>query len=153
MGCVQGKSSTYSPHQPIEKLKLDGEYVKGSSGGVPINHKQIGKVQAGKELTRLLQSADFGVKDRKLEGSDSAGGEAAERERSGGSGNVSKRIAPKKKIGEDELVDGWPKWLVDNVPENLLGGLVPKSADSYDKLAKVISVDIDIDIYMILFFY
>ncbi|GLT63955.1 hypothetical protein SLA2020_364780 [Shorea laevis] len=103
MGCVQGKSSTYSPHQPIEKLKLDGEYVK----------------------------------DRKLEGSDSAGGESAERERSGGSRNVSKRIAPKKKIGEDELVDGWPKWLVDNVPENLLEGLVPKSADSYDKLAKI----------------
>uniref|UniRef100_A0A1U7YEN6 Probable serine/threonine-protein kinase At1g54610 n=1 Tax=Nicotiana sylvestris TaxID=4096 RepID=A0A1U7YEN6_NICSY len=37
----------------------------------------------------------------------------------------------------DELVDGWPKWLVDNIPKEVLVGLVPKTADSYDKLAKV----------------
>ncbi|XP_051127233.1 probable serine/threonine-protein kinase At1g54610 [Andrographis paniculata] len=37
----------------------------------------------------------------------------------------------------DELFDGWPKWLVDNIPSNLLSGLLPKTADSYDKLAKI----------------
>ncbi|XP_022774089.1 probable serine/threonine-protein kinase At1g54610 [Durio zibethinus] len=42
-----------------------------------------------------------------------------------------------KKIEGDELDDGWPKWLVDNIPTEVLAGLVPKSADSYDKLAKV----------------
>jgi hypothetical protein len=58
------------------------------------------------------------------------------------------RIVPKK-IGGDELVDGWPKWLVDNIPADVLDGLVPRSADSYDKLAKV-SIGFDI---VIKFFY
>ena len=39
----------------------------------------------------------------------------------------------------DEVVDGWPNWLVDNIPTEVLAGLVSRSADSYDKLAKVIS--------------
>ncbi|XP_052142974.1 probable serine/threonine-protein kinase At1g54610 [Oryza glaberrima] len=38
---------------------------------------------------------------------------------------------------EDELVDGWPTWLLDNVPREALQGIVPKSADAYDKIAKV----------------
>uniref|UniRef100_A0A0E0IF20 [RNA-polymerase]-subunit kinase n=1 Tax=Oryza nivara TaxID=4536 RepID=A0A0E0IF20_ORYNI len=37
---------------------------------------------------------------------------------------------------EDELVDGWPTWLLDNVPREALQGIVPKSADAYDKIAK-----------------
>lgn len=57
------------------------------------------------------------------------------RQRSGGTG--SQRIETNKKIGEDELVDGWPKWLVDNIDRAALAGFVPKSADSYEKLAKV----------------
>lgn len=144
MGCVQAKSSTYSPHQCIEKMKLDGGYVKGDSGGIPITHKQLGKVQASKELTRLIQSGDLSLKDKHIvrveAGSGGGAGGEAERESSGGSPNVSKRVVPKK-IGEDELIDGWPKWLVDNVSADLLEGLVPKSADSYDKLAKV-SIDV-----------
>ncbi|XP_065875373.1 probable serine/threonine-protein kinase At1g54610 [Euphorbia lathyris] len=54
----------------------------------------------------------------------------------GATGNLSQRINLKK-IGADELVDGWPKWLVDNIPPQVLAGLVPKTADSYDKLAKI----------------
>ncbi|KAK7316989.1 hypothetical protein RJT34_00856 [Clitoria ternatea] len=42
-----------------------------------------------------------------------------------------------KKISRYESVNGWPKWLVDNIPANVLANLVPKSADSYKKLAKV----------------
>lgn len=37
-----------------------------------------------------------------------------------------------------EFVEGWPKWLVDNIPPNVLASLVPKSVDSYDKLGKVL---------------
>ena len=51
-------------------------------------------------------------------------------------GNVSRRIIIKQ-IAGDDFVEGWPKWLVDNIPRDALAGLVPKSADSYDKLAKV----------------
>nr|GMD53565.1 probable serine/threonine-protein kinase At1g54610 [Ipomoea batatas] len=50
--------------------------------------------------------------------------------------SVLQRLPPRK-IGGDELVDGWPKWLVDNIPKDVLDGLQPKSADSYDKLSKV----------------
>ncbi|XP_074567601.1 putative serine/threonine-protein kinase At1g54610 [Curcuma longa] len=39
--------------------------------------------------------------------------------------------------GEDELVGGWPKWLVANVPPEVLVGFVPKSADCYEKLDKI----------------
>ncbi|XP_027942143.1 probable serine/threonine-protein kinase At1g54610 [Vigna unguiculata] len=38
---------------------------------------------------------------------------------------------------KNEFVDGWPKWLLDNIPTNVLAKLVPKSADSYEKLAKI----------------
>ncbi|KAL5555816.1 hypothetical protein UlMin_038052 [Ulmus minor] len=51
-------------------------------------------------------------------------------------GNDSKKVG-KKKIGGDELVDGWPKWLVENIDPDVFSGLVTKSADSYDKLAKI----------------
>ena len=42
-----------------------------------------------------------------------------------------------RKPFEDEMVDGWPKWLVDNVPREALAGLVPKSAESYIMIKKV----------------
>ncbi|KAL1295420.1 hypothetical protein AAHE18_19G210000 [Arachis hypogaea] len=35
------------------------------------------------------------------------------------------------------MVDGWPKWLVDNVPPQVFGGLVPRSAESYKMIDKV----------------
>ncbi|XP_050208151.1 probable serine/threonine-protein kinase At1g09600 [Mercurialis annua] len=47
------------------------------------------------------------------------------------------KVSHLKKIGDDDHVGGWPKWLVDNIPKEALAGLIPKSADSYDKLAKV----------------
>nr|XP_004292510.2 PREDICTED: probable serine/threonine-protein kinase At1g54610 [Fragaria vesca subsp. vesca] len=47
--------------------------------------------------------------------------------------NGSRRIS----ADDDELVDGWPKWLTDNISKDVLAGLAPKSADSYDKLDKV----------------
>ncbi|CAN6162970.1 unnamed protein product [Urochloa humidicola] len=38
---------------------------------------------------------------------------------------------------EEQLVDGWPTWLLENVPREALEGIVPKSADAYDKVEKV----------------
>ena len=43
----------------------------------------------------------------------------------------------KKKV---ELVDVWPKWLTDNITRDALAGMVPQSADSYGKLAKVFHI-------------
>ncbi|CAN1342902.1 Probable serine/threonine-protein kinase At1g54610, partial [Linum perenne] len=46
-------------------------------------------------------------------------------------------VVLKKIGGGDDYIDGWPKRLIDNIPKDVLDGLVPKSADSYDKLAKI----------------
>ncbi|KAL3504530.1 hypothetical protein ACH5RR_034371 [Cinchona calisaya] len=56
----------------------------------------------------------------------------------GGVGNVSIRRSSNKSDADDgELVDGWPKWLLDNIPTNALAGLTPRSAETYDKIDKV----------------
>lgn len=102
------------------KLKLDNGFVKGGYGVKPIVQKQPLKLDP-------------------VEGSivDGDNGKVREDESGvNGGGNVSMRIGVKK-ISADEVVEGWPKWLFDNIPSDVLAGLVPKSADSYDKLSKV----------------
>ncbi|KAM5577561.1 putative serine/threonine-protein kinase [Rosa sericea] len=127
MGCIQTKtnSPTHGPHG-LDKLKVDHGYVKGGGEGKPIALKAPGKepVRVNAEV-----KADSG-----RGGGGGKGVVSRETER----GNVSGRLTVTQTGGDDdEIVDGWPKWLVDNVPQDVLDGLVPKSADSYDKLAKV----------------
>ncbi|KAG8383426.1 hypothetical protein BUALT_Bualt04G0012000 [Buddleja alternifolia] len=118
MGCVQVKGTTYSPQRGIEKFKLENGYIGGENA--------------------VRNTRDFNKSSRG--GGGGGGGERkinreSERGISGG-GNVSGRIFVKK-IGADEVFDGWPKWLIESVPRETLADLVVKSADSYDKLAKV----------------
>ncbi|XP_011025568.1 PREDICTED: probable serine/threonine-protein kinase At1g54610 [Populus euphratica] len=128
MGCVQTKSSTYSPPQTLEKLKQENGYVKRENGGRPTSQREPGKLFR-QELDKKREVALNGA----VNGGDKlVVGEGLKND----VGNVSQRFSSKK-AGGDELVDGWPKWLVDNIAREVLGGLVPKSADSYDKLAKV----------------
>ncbi|KAJ7945311.1 Serine/threonine-protein kinase [Quillaja saponaria] len=138
MGCVNGRTSMNSPNERLEKFKTDG------GGEKPIGQRQF--------RTRSGNLVGFDVENRivgenndvniVIDGGGGGGrGEetpvARETEReNNGYGKVSKRRA-QKKIEGDELVDGWPKWLVDNIPGEVLAGLVPRSADSYDKLAKI----------------
>ncbi|KAG6660830.1 hypothetical protein CIPAW_03G131900 [Carya illinoinensis] len=141
MGCAVVKtSSPYSSPHDIERLKLEHEYVPGGNGGRPINHTQLPRDPARKVLIRNEVEYKYIVGAVNAKGGADGGGERVVvgkgEKRSGGSGNVSKRVASKK-IEGTELVDGWPKWLVDNVPGDLLAVLASKSADSYDKIAKV----------------
>ncbi|EEF38066.1 Cell division protein kinase, putative [Ricinus communis] len=55
---------------------------------------------------------------------------------SGGGRKLSDRIGEKDRIF-GKTVNGWPKWLTDNVPKQVLAGLIPKSAENYDKIDKV----------------
>ncbi|CAN4106454.1 unnamed protein product [Withania somnifera] len=138
MGCVQGKAYGSSPER-LERMKVENGYVKGR--GVEKQHiqqptrdiaeqqgngrkavvveeeKRIGRGQ--KERTKGRDGIGNGVR--------SIGNDSSQR---GTSGNG-------RKVGGDGLVHGWPKWLVDNIPKEVLVGLDPKTADSYDKLAKV----------------
>ncbi|KAK4774787.1 hypothetical protein SAY86_009722 [Trapa natans] len=52
----------------------------------------------------------------------------------GSSGNVVFGMRPP---ADEDTVDGWPMWLVKNVPRRVLEGLVPKSAESYHKINKI----------------
>lgn len=90
-----------------------------------------------KELKKDFRSESDVKKSVGIQG----GGEERKISRGGGKdgdvvGNVSRRISISQ-ISAHDFPGGWPKWLVENVPADVLAGLVPKSADSYDKLAKV----------------
>lgn len=120
MGCVQGKgTTTNSPNRSLDKLKIESDYIKVENAG------------RGTRASRRRRGAKAAVED--------GGGRRISRESEKGNhggGNVPRRILGEK-ISADELVDGWPQWLIDNIPLDALAGLFPKSADSYDKLAKV----------------
>lgn len=76
--------------------------------------------------------------DGKINGNDNNGKLIGREEKEGvNGGNVSRRIFMEDEEEDEELAQGWPKWLLDNVSRKVLAGLVPKSAESYDKLAKV----------------
>lgn len=144
MGCVQAKSSTDSPPRGLNKLKMENGYV-GKGGGFMGSRRSTGHSNnSSRDSGRLFRNESrnynplyvSGGSDGKVvisrEGEKDGGNGG-----SGGGGNVSQRISTSKQDKGDEVVDGWPKWLTDNIPREALAGLVPKSADSYDKLAKV----------------
>ncbi|KAI4325875.1 hypothetical protein MLD38_031239 [Melastoma candidum] len=152
MGCIQGRpSSAFSPSQGLEKLKIENGYVKreppnsnnnniNNSGdhGCGDNNGGIGVVK--KAVYEYDGKRVVKQEDERCEKADKG-------DSSCNGGNISKRVKPapltidvaaaEKKLGGDEFVEGWPKWLVDNVSKEVLAGLVLKSADNYDKIAKV----------------
>lgn len=127
MGCVQSRSFEYSPNGGVRKLNAERDYVAGRSLRNSVVRNR--PIKVGRTSTAVN---DGGV--RKLVYIDS------KKEGSGDIGNVSRRISVSENAGGEELVNGWPKWLLENIPEDALAGLVPKGADSYDKLAKVIVI-------------
>lgn len=131
MGCVQAKTNSPTHgSQGLDKLKVDHGYVKGGGEGRPIGLKAPGKEPVKLVKVNAEVKADSGGGGK---GGDCVVSRKTEK------GNVSGRLTVKQTGGDDDdIVDGWPKWLVENVPPEVLDGLVPKSADSYDKLAKVI---------------
>ncbi|XP_050365927.1 probable serine/threonine-protein kinase At1g54610 [Argentina anserina] len=110
MGCVQAKPDT-----------------NGAGSARPVGLERL-KMDNGYEPQRRPDNGSGGEESDSLNGS-----EVAERDSGRASASGGRRISG----DEDELVDGWPKWLTDNISKDVLKGLVPKSADSYDKLDKV----------------
>ncbi|XP_065848009.1 probable serine/threonine-protein kinase At1g54610 [Euphorbia lathyris] len=111
MGCAQSNSSTNSSPNRLHKLKMENGYVpKGALAG----HRRS---NAQNYLGSRKNNSD--PPPRKL--SDQIG--------------VGKKDSPLE-IDAVEVVNGWPKWLTDNVPAEVLANLVPKSAENYDKIDK-----------------
>lgn len=152
MGCAQSsRTSMRSPPQGLEKMKLENGYIKGGYVGA---RRSTGLRHSRQEMGRVVKpESRNGDGYHFMEGRASFGGERNVEERNvvamegkrksvsnnGGenNGKVSERIELRNKDGEDELVDGWPKWLTDNIPREVLRNIVPKSADSYVKIDKV----------------
>ncbi|KAF3445475.1 hypothetical protein FNV43_RR10651 [Rhamnella rubrinervis] len=135
MGCAQGKPSMNSPPKGLDKLKMDSGYVGRSDFVGP--RRSTGQKYPQRETSRkyrpetmMYGNFEFDGGNGKVEGDEKL---LVGKEEEKDGENVAKRLS----IGEEELVGGWPKWLTDNIPRHVLAGLVPKSAESYDKLAKV----------------
>ncbi|CAL5386340.1 unnamed protein product [Camellia sinensis] len=152
MGCTQAKPSSNSPPWNLQKLKMENGYAKGkynnnnnvearrsrpeprkSSAARPMprissagHSDSIGSGTGGREEPKLITREVI----KKDSGGRGGGG--------GGGGNIPKRMNRSLNLGgEEEMVDGWPKWLIDNIPKEVLAGIVPRSAESYDMLDKV----------------
>ncbi|KAJ7974019.1 Serine/threonine-protein kinase [Quillaja saponaria] len=139
MGCVQAKPSTNSPPRGLERLKLENGYV--GNGGIAGNRRSTGQRYAKKESGRLYRdeprkyNIGFANGDGQSQGSNfggkGEGGDEGKRYGDHKDGKLSKHDR------DGELVDGWPKWLTDNVPREVLAVLIPRSAESYRMLDKV----------------
>lgn len=111
MGCAQSsRPSINSPPSRLEKMKLQNGYMNGKS------RRPTG--------TRNGNGFNGVVRERVV-------GEGKSVSKDGGDQKFP------EKVEEVELVDGWPKWLTDNIPREVLKDLVPKSSDSYIKIDKV----------------
>lgn len=133
MGCVVGKGYSFTPER-LERMKNENSYVKGNR--VEKQQRQREQQQM-RDMSRIRdQEGNHVLLDH-------------EEKRNGNNGVKIGIIDQLQRViisdngrkigGDDQLVDGWPKWLVDNVPKEVLVGLVPKTADSYEKLDKVSS--------------
>lgn len=134
MGCVQTKPSMNSPPRgtSLDKMKLQNGYTpaaqrRRSSAGQDTR-------QGPPRTTRSARGVGTGKYQQQKENN---GGGKKERNREVEELPRQPKVRPVVEEEEVVMVDGWPKWLTDNIPTEALAGLVPRSADSYVKLDKV----------------
>ncbi|WJX20576.1 [pyruvate dehydrogenase (acetyl-transferring)] kinase [Trifolium repens] len=133
MGCVQAKplesegSSDNNNNRGLNRFKMENGYIP-SSDFVP--HRRSTGAQTKTHLDKN-KTIDHKQPRKHRVVVDGKGGKG---KRDGDLKDSKKHL---NKCFEDEMVDGWPKWLVDNVPIQSLAGLVPKSAESYKMIDKV----------------
>ncbi|XP_066372726.1 probable serine/threonine-protein kinase At1g54610 [Miscanthus floridulus] len=146
MGCAQGKPSRGSPArsdgQRVDRLKRDNDYRPGSSVSrlsdpIPVAAAAAERAPAPLHKEHARRAAAPGaavVPAGKTPDADAAAQQASS---SAATSATPSPLPPHPPRRDDELVDGWPTWLLDNVPREVLQGIVPKSADAYDKIEKV----------------
>ncbi|KAJ9146092.1 hypothetical protein P3X46_028402 [Hevea brasiliensis] len=140
MGCAQGKfSSACSPSTGLQKLKIENGYMEKREYA---GHRR----STGLRFSGRLNNSDPPPKNYNggFSSDGSGGGSGGDRKYSNRSGEKEGIDGDGRKDSQrallndtEELVDGWPKWLTDNVPKKVLASLVPKSAENYDKIDKV----------------
>ncbi|XP_061345128.1 probable serine/threonine-protein kinase At1g54610 [Gastrolobium bilobum] len=137
MGCVQAKPLEASDYNGLERLKLDNGYVK--SDDFVAHRRSTGRrhepVESHREPTKHKVESRVGNGER--QGLELVGGHKEVLVSKTRDADVHESKKLPKKCFEDDMVDGWPRWLVDNVPRQVLADLVPKSAESYKMIDKV----------------
>ncbi|KAL6603191.1 hypothetical protein ACP70R_043552 [Stipagrostis hirtigluma subsp. patula] len=146
MGCVQGKSSRGSPARSdgrgLDRLMRDNGYYRPAPGAASRLSDPLPAATAAerappaREPPRRAAATASGRSDteRTPPDDDTTTGTAAAAAAHQATPPLPPHPPPRR---DDELVDGWPTWLLDNVPREVLQGIVPKSADAYDKIEKV----------------
>ncbi|CDP11433.1 unnamed protein product [Coffea canephora] len=140
MGCTQGRPSMNSPPPGLLKLEMENGY--DAKGGYAAARKSTGQrhytIGAGGNYGRgrtTSSAENKGSQEKKLINLEV---QTYSSSANGGVGTASVRTSSSRRDGEDgELVDGWPKWLIDNIPRDALEGLIPRSAETYDKIDKI----------------
>ncbi|KAK7343757.1 hypothetical protein VNO77_12771 [Canavalia gladiata] len=127
-----------SDYKNLERLKLDNGYV--ASSDFVAHRRSTGQRHESHRLHQREQQQPPGK--HTLESAVGNGERQGLAVRAGHKGNLVSRERKSKKVSnkcfhEDEMLGGWPKWLVDNVPAQMLAALVPKSAESYKMIDKV----------------
>ncbi|BAT94340.1 hypothetical protein LR48_Vigan02g200300 [Vigna angularis] len=144
MGCVQAKQldSEGPDYRGLERLKLDNGYV-ASSDFVAHRRSTGQRHDPNKDHHHRLHQhqREQPIKNKVESGVAKDGPGHHKGKVVGREGRRFTRLDDKKVTNkccfEDEMVDGWPRWLVDNVPAQVLAGLVPRSAESYKMIDKV----------------
>ncbi|KAL6603190.1 hypothetical protein ACP70R_043551 [Stipagrostis hirtigluma subsp. patula] len=143
MGCAQGKPSqgslALSDGRGLDRLKRDNGYYRPAAGAS--RHSDPLPAAASVESSPPAREPPGRA------GFAPASGRNAERtppDDDATSSSLAAAVAQQQPITphppprrEYELVDGWPTWLLDNVPREDLHGIVPKRVDAYDKIEKV----------------
>lgn len=121
-----GKTSSGSRGSNEKNQLISGKGARVSSGGGDQGNN-YGRSGTSSTVSRGIQEKKPVNREEQRDSSANGGG-----------GNASVRTSSIKSDAEDgKLVDGWPKWLTDNIPKAALEGLTPRSAETYDKIDKV----------------
>ena len=136
MGCAQAKPSRGSPARSdgrgIDRLKRDNSYRPGGPG---VSRFSDPPPPAAERATEPAHAARRGAAASSGRSADKTPDDDASAAAVAPAPPLPPQPPPPRR--EDELVDGWPTWLLDNVPREALQGIVPRSADAYDKIEKV----------------
>ncbi|KAL8466867.1 hypothetical protein ACS0TY_035799 [Phlomoides rotata] len=131
MGSSQSsKSLMLSPRRELEKLKLES----GREGRGRVTRRQESRNGDGTK-GKAINGGEWNVEKGNVV--DVERGRKKAVSSGNGDGDNNTNVYKKNELREEELVNGWPKWLVENVPTDVLKNIVPKSADSYSKIDKL----------------
>jgi len=138
MGCVCGK---FSPPSEAQRRNHPVKRVLSRKGSRPRSSNVGERVKRDTQRQRARVSVNKDSGGDVVRGGGQKEKTVAKEEKNMVPEDAAKESKSSKDLdsneSKNEFVDGWPKWLLDNIPTNVLAKLVPKSADSYEKLAKV----------------